>query len=255
MWKIGNVDIKNKVVLFLLLLLLSINNVYAINVDTTKKGKLNIKATYSEKVLSNAKINLYHVADMNENAEFTYTKDFEGNKEIKEYKPKNLVGLVSTKRPYIDGEWNELALSLDKHINEKKITPIITKTTDESGLTNIENLTSGLYLIKMDPITEENYQYQSSPSLISVPTYNEMTKEYIYDVQVMVKTESKFIGTTDNEEKPSVPSTDKDTTKAPNTYDNIMKYIILFTLSIIGIIVIVFYRSRKEEVQKWKKEY
>ncbi len=227
--------IKNKVVLFLLLLLLSINNVYAINVDTTKKGKLNIKATYSEKVLSNAKINLYHVADMNENAEFTYTKDFEGNKEIKEYKT---------------SEWNELALSLDKHINEKKITPIITKTTDESGLTNIENLTSGLYLIKMDPITEENYQYQSSPSLISVPTYNEMTKEYIYDVQVMVKTESKFIGTTDNEEKPSVPSTDKDTTKAPNTYDNIMKYIILFTLSIIGIIVIVFYRSRKEEVQK-----
>lgn len=232
--------IKNKVVLFLLLLLLSINNVYAINVDTTKKGKLNIKATYSEKVLSNAKINLYHVADMNENAEFTYTKDFEGNKEIKEYKT---------------SEWNELALSLDKHINEKKLTPIITKTTDESGLTNIENLTSGLYLIKMDPITEENYQYQSSPSLISVPTYNEMTKEYIYDVQVMVKTESKFIGTTDNEEKPSVPSTDKDTTKAPNTYDNIMKYIILFTLSIIGIIVIVFYRSRKEEVQKWKKEY
>lgn len=227
--------IKNKVVLFLLLLLLSINNVYAINVDTTKKGKLNIKATYSEKVLSNAKINLYHVADMNENAEFTYTKDFEGNKEIKEYKT---------------SEWNELALSLDKHINEKKLTPIITKTTDESGLTNIENLTSGLYLIKMDPITEENYQYQSSPSLISVPTYNEMTKEYIYDVQVMVKTESKFIGTTDNEEKPSVPSTDKDTTKAPNTYDNIMKYIILFTLSIIGIIVIVFYRSRKEEVQK-----
>ena len=227
--------IKNKVVLFLLLLLLSINNVYAINVDTTKKGKLNIKAAYSEKVLSNVKINLYHVADMNENAEFTYTKDFEGNKEIKEYKT---------------SEWNELALSLDKHINEKKLTPIITKTTDESGLTNIENLTSGLYLIKMDPITEENYQYQSSPSLISVPTYNEMTKEYIYDVQVMVKTESKFIGTTDNEEKPNVPSTDKDTTKAPNTYDNIMKYIILFTLSIIGIIVIVFYRSRKEEVQK-----
>lgn len=227
--------IKNKIVLFLLLLLLSINNVYAINVDTTKKGKLNIKAAYSEKVLSNVKINLYHVADMNENAEFTYTKDFEGNKEIKEYKT---------------SEWNELALSLDKHINEKKLTPITTKATDESGITNIENLTSGLYLIKMDPITEENYQYQSSPSLISVPTYNEMTKEYIYDVQVMVKTESKFIGTTDNEEKPNVPSTDKDTTKAPNTYDNIMKYIILFTLSIIGIIVIVFYRSRKEEVQK-----
>lgn len=227
--------IKNKIVLFLVLLLLSTNNVYAINVDTTKKGSLNIKATYSEKVLNNANIYLYHVADMNENAEFTYTKDFEGNKEIKDYKT---------------SEWNELALSLDKHINEKNLKPIITQITDETGTTNIENLTSGLYLIKMDPITEENYQYQSSPSLISVPTYNEMTKEYIYDVQVMVKTESKFIGATDPEEKPNVPSTDKNTTKAPNTYDNIMKYIILFTLSIIGIIVIILYRSRREEVQK-----
>lgn len=34
-------------------------------------------------------------------------------KEIKEYKPKNLVGLVSTKRPYIDGEGDKKIALLD----------------------------------------------------------------------------------------------------------------------------------------------
>ena len=95
------------------------------------------------------------------------------------------------------------------------------------------NLSTGLYLIITDEVKDSNYIYNSSPTLISLPNFNELDKIYIYDEDILLKTEAKAI-TIDTKEEDN-----KTTSPVPKTLDMFYTYLIIFVISIVIIVFVV----------------
>ncbi len=84
---------------------------------------------------------------------------------------------------------NKIEYANDAEIAAKRLYAYTSKkgmriTTDKSGKATLNNLDSGMYLIYTD---EKNNYELISPTLVSVPTWNEQQKEMDYEVVVIPK--------------------------------------------------------------------
>lgn len=218
--------------ILIVLLVFTVVNVHAENIDPTKESTITVKYSYGNTNFSNSNAYLYKIAELDEYGNLTYTEEFENI-------DSNLKNLTVS-------QLNALTVALDNEISQKDIPYLQTQVTNNEGLAEFNSLTTGVYLLKIDSVTNNDYQYKVVPTLISLPLYDEVNQEYKYDVSIMSKTEAKFIGN---------QTGDGNTTNPPNTVDLIMIYAAVFIISLLCIIGLVCYIKKiKKEGNKNEKE-
>ncbi len=223
-----------KASLFLLFLLLA-KDVEAL--DITKTGKLDITYQYDQEVFENKSIYLYKVADINETGMLTYQTLYQGNED-----PNNLT----------TSQWSTLASTLSTFQEKNKIPYDKVEITNQEGKASFENLPLGLYLVKVESTKDENYEYNTSPMLLTIPNFDELKNDYLYDIVMVTKTEGKKIPSeiekpTDDEKNKNQNTSNK--TDVPYTFDAIFIYIIIATISLLGMIIIIYLitKNRKDK--------
>lgn len=134
--------------------------------------------------LVGADFDLYHVADVSADCEFTLTGDFT------DY-PVDLDDIENLDNT----SWRNLALTLTGYAQRDQLTPLDSGETDELGLLEFpDQLTSlkpGLYLVTGDKHTQGGKVYAAEPFVAWLPDMNEVFDEWCYDVTAMPKSESK----------------------------------------------------------------
>ncbi len=202
---------------------ISTSNCFAEGIEVDKVCSMSGVFNYGDVNISDTKIYLYRIADMSNHAEYTYVDDFS------DYDLD-----INTLR---DTQWKDLANELSNYIDKNNIKYVKEATTDSSGKFTFSNLNVGLYLLKTDSKKINDYEYTSGPVLISLPNYNEIDEVFMYDLNVVMKSEAKSL----NVNKGS-------TTNVPNTFDPLYLYISLFIVSlIIFIICYILYKKNNKK--------
>ena len=208
--------------IFVIILLFPVM-VFGEEIDVNEKGSINIFYRYGDINISKSNIYLYKIANVNNRGEFTYTDEYELEDDLE----------VTTA-----SEWNDKAINIDKYIIDNDINYLDSCVSDDNGECSFDNLEVGLYLIKTSEVIIGDYKYLSSPSLVSVPNYNEIDYVNMYDIDVVLKSEAEYI------EKPKDDSENNDNT-VPFTMDMIYNYLTVFGISLIAIVLIILYMARK----------
>lgn len=213
--------------LFLTLLFTLSMNIKAENINSSETGSINGLYVYGDKKIDNVNVHLYKIATIDNQGVYTYEDSFKDYTED--------INKIS------DDKWGEFGADLATYIKNKNIRVTNETRTKNGGSFNFSNLRIGLYLITTDSTTIGDYKYSSSPSLVSVPTLDEINSRYIYDVSMTVKTEAKNIKVL----------TDNNLINSPKTYDRILIYVGLLIVAIIGITALVIYiRKNKDRSEK-----
>lgn len=196
-------------------------NVNAENIDSIRLNNITIKYSYGDTNFSNKKVYLYKLADIDVSGELKYTENFT-DLEL------NLNNLTTS-------ELNALTVKISNQVTQENIQHTFEQVTDTEGIAKFNSLPTGIYLLKIDTVTNKDYQYKAIPMLISIPLYDEVNKQYRYDLSIIAKTEAKYIGEQLN---------NGNTTNPPNTVDSIMIYVAVFIISILCIIGLVCYINK-----------
>lgn len=88
-----------------------------------------------------------------------------------------------------DEAWNELALTLAGYVDQEQMTPAASKKTDVNGNVTFPSLDQGLYLICSEKVSSNGMIYQTSPSMVLLPSLDEINNDWVYDVNVNPKGE------------------------------------------------------------------
>lgn len=150
----------------------------------TREVELTVRYQDGTGPLDGARFDLYRVADVSENGEFTLTGDFAGC-------PVELEGLDSSL-------WQALANTLAGYAAWSGAAPLDSGVTDQRGLlafpTSGGKLFPGLYLVVGQRHTVGNYTYTPKPFLVCLPNREGDSQQWDYRVEA----EPKF----DREETP-----------------------------------------------------
>ena len=217
-----------KKVLIYIFLLLMINPaiITAAEVDIGKNSSISVYYKYDDKNISNSEIKLYKVATIDTSGKYTY---------LDNYSLEDSLDIDTASR------WNDLASKVGNYIENNNIEYLKKCTTDNNGKCNFNDLETGLYLVTSSEVIEDNYIYKSAPTFVSIPTYNELDNNYIYDLDVMLKTEMKAINV-------DTATESKIENVVPKTVDNVFIYSLVFGISIVVIVSVVIY------IKKLKKK-
>ena len=221
--------------LFLSIFSFGIIDVKAESIDISRTSSLSFTYQYDNILLSDAGVSLYYLASIDEGYNYKFIDEYQD------------VAFDTTDISASDLTFQ--AEVIERYIKDNKLQANRVLKTNQNGVANFSSLVPGLYLLIVDSKVVDNYQYNVSPTIINIPTFE--NGNYQYDVQINLKTQRDKLneeitppGENDNESLGSVP----------NTIDNIYFYIILLIMSIIIIFGVVIYISKKKGEKKWKKE-
>lgn len=220
----------NLLIVSVITFFLSIINVDALVVDTNRLGSMTGKYVYDDVSVSDVNVYLYHVADMDDVGKFTYVDKFT------DYTV-NINDLKAS-------DWPTYASNLSKYITDKNISPIKNAKTDSTGQFVFKDLKTGLYLLKLDSKKTKDYEYSSGPVLVSLPIFDEVNNNFIYDLSVFAKTEAKSLNVTPG---------DKDNPDVPYTADTIFIYVGLFGVALAVAILMILLIKKREKGNIGKK--
>ncbi len=212
-------NIKKYLLLIIMVLLLPIT-VYAVEdqvIDTTKKCTITGTYKYDEDILANVNTKIYKIADISENAKYTYVDEFK----ILE----NDINSLTT------SEYVEYSKTLSEYIKKNNVKELANSSTDKDGIFYYKNLDVGIYLIEVEEMTKNGYYYQTNPTLVTVPNRTYLYEEYSYDIVTLVK------GSKNKVEDAGVP----------NTYSNMFSIISLVLIVFLVFTLIVMYYSKKDK--------
>lgn len=147
--------------------------------DLTKK--VNLTLQYE---IKDTPFQLYKVAEVSQNLEFTLTGDFAAY-------PVVVNGLDSA-------GWRALAETLASFVERDQLKALKTGEIDEQGTLIWSQLESGLYLVLGEEMTLEQYKYSPMPSLIMLPSQNGEEK-WEYDTVIQMKSNEEEIPGSDTE--------------------------------------------------------
>ena len=189
----------------------------AIAVDTERKGNLKVNADelYSlaegaleyeegtlagtdtadlDKMQAKVKINLYQVAEMDASGKYTLLNEFKGVKGLEIDTISDETNAMqwsafadAAKSAVVDekGVWVTDSSSIKSFVAQKE-------TTDTNHSVIFENLAVGLYLVGAEQVVTDNYVYDFTPYLVSVPNnrfYGTGDDSWIYNVEMGLKAE------------------------------------------------------------------
>lgn len=219
------------VILVIVLLISPVIKTYAEEIDISKIGSIKIDCKHENISLKNMNTKIYKIANINQNNEYTYLSNFQ----VKERELNNIA----------TSDLVKYSEELVEFINTNNIEPNNSSTTNQEGIATFNNLSVGLYLLEYESLSDNQYTYNISPVLISVPTIeNNIIK---YDLEINPKVETTTINSNEESEVTYGPKIET-TKKSPKTNDNIMTYIILLIISLLGISIVVLYKkNRKKE--------
>ncbi len=119
-------------------------------------------------------VSLYKVADIDVSGTYTAVSSFEALSE-------DLEGIDSDMLPE---EWKEMAQKAKSQIETKAETATAVGIT-EHGMTVIDNLETGLYLVDAKEVISQDYMYEFTPFLVSLPNnyyYSTNNDTWVYDL-------------------------------------------------------------------------
>lgn len=217
--------------LFLSIFSFGIIDVKAESIDISRTSSLSVTYQYDNILLSDAGVSLYYLASIDEGYNYKFIDEYQD------------VAFDTTDISASDLTFQ--AEVIERYIKDNKLQANRVLKTNQNGVANFSSLVPGLYLLIVDSKVVDNYQYNVSPTIINIPTFE--NGNYQYDVQINLKTQRDKLneeitppGENDNESLGSVP----------NTIDNIYFYIILLIMSIIIIFGVVIYISKKKGEKK-----
>ena len=147
-------------------------------IDTEQEASLTVYFGQDGDGFSGVEFQIYRVADVSALAQFTLTGDFAGY-------PVQVNGLDSS-------GWRALAQTLDGYVARDGLEPLQTARTGRDGSAAFDGLSAGLYLVTGDRYREGRYTYTPEPFLICLPTLDEETDAWIYDVTASCKYDSRY---------------------------------------------------------------
>lgn len=164
-------------------------------IDSDRPVTLQIEYTYDNKALTGTDFDIYHIATIDAYGELTPTSTFE----------KFDVEIYGQN----DEAWEILTKELKDYIDKNKIVPYDFGKVDNEGIAYYPNKTDrveqGLYLIIGHSIAQGGFIYNTVPSLVMLPSIDDETNDWTYDVKVIPKPGVS----SDQHEEPNKPSDSK----------------------------------------------
>jgi len=203
-------------------------------------GKITGDFSYDTVLLDGADVSLYLIAKYDEATDsYLYEKDF------KDY--------VLNMKNLNPSEVEIYIKTLSRVIDEKKIKNYATVKTDESGKFSFDEcLAKGLYLVRTVDLKRDNYVYKSLPALLTIPSKSVEDFTDQYSVSINMKSERVLDTSTDDPSKDdnnqgNNGNNSGSNIRIPNTYDSIVIYLALFAISLILLVVLVFYINNRKK--------
>lgn len=220
--------------LFLSILSFGVLNVKADNIDGSRMSSLSVTYQYDTVMLSNVDVSLYYLASVDESEVFQFTDDY--------------LDVAFDTTNISSSDLTLQAETIENYISSHQLQASSLLKTNQNGVTNFSNLVPGLYLVTVDSKVVGDYRYDASPTIVSIPILEDGT--YQYDVQMNIKTEREEL-----EQEITPPGgMDNNNEMVPNTLDNIYLYIVLLVISIIVIIGVIMYISKRKDEKNEKKK-
>lgn len=220
--------------LFLSILSFGVLNVKADNIDGSRTSSLSVTYQYDTVMLSNVDVSLYYLASVDESGVFQFTDDY--------------LDVAFDTTNISSSDLTLQAETIENYISSHQLQASSLLKTNQNGVTNFSDLVPGLYLVTVDSKVVGDYRYDASPTIVSIPILEDGT--YQYDVQMNIKTEREEL-----EQEITPPGgMDNNNEKVPNTLDNIYLYIVLLVISIIVIIGVIMYISKRKDEKNEKKK-
>ena len=229
--------------ILLILLLFPITIVNADSIDISRNSSIKIYYKFNDNSITNMNTKIYKIADINTDYNYEYLEKY---KDLEQ-------GINNMSSSQV----NEYAIELKEYIKNNNISSDDSITSNTDGIGSFTNLSVGLYLLIFDTLNNDNYEYKASPTLVTIPNYNEIDNNYTYDAELYAKIETTTISpSSDINDKTNNNKNNKSPTNKsliPKTGDNIIIYITLLFISLLGITSIVLYKkSRKKELKDEK---
>ncbi len=146
-------------------------------VDVNRDVDLAIHYTHESVPVANVPFDVYRVADIDENAQFSLAGDFQ----------KYPVSLDCE----TSDEWKSLAETLAAYVECDGISPLDSGATDEQGSVVFPKrqprLATGLYLVVGHAANVGGYTYTTEPFLVSLPNLNQASDAWEYSVTATPK--------------------------------------------------------------------
>lgn len=136
-------------------------------IDVDKNVSFTIVYQNEEKQISDAKFDVYLIANVDAYAQMTLTDKFSNY-------PIDFVGLNQD-------EWETLATTLKSYVWYDSILPDFSGETDTNGMLQM-TLKPGLYLVVGNRISIDEYTYSATPYLVFLPESNQVDNTWTYDV-------------------------------------------------------------------------
>lgn len=220
--------------LFLSILSFGVLNVKADNIDGSRTSSLSVTYQYDTVMLSNVDVSLYYLASVDESGVFQFTDDY--------------LDVAFDTTNISSSDLTLQAETIENYISSHQLQASSLLKTNQNGVTNFSNLVPGLYMVTVDSKVVGDYRYDASPTIVSIPILEDGT--YQYDVQMNIKTEREEL-----EQEITPPGgMDNNNEMVPNTLDNIYLYIVLLVISIIVIIGVIMYISKRKDEKNEKKK-
>ena len=220
--------------LFLSILSFGVLNVKADNIDGSRTSSLSVTYQYDTVMLSNVDVSLYYLASVDATGVFQFTDDY--------------LDVAFDTTNISSSDLTLHAETIENYISSHQLQASSLLKTNQNGVTNFSNLVPGLYMVTVDSKVVGDYRYDASPTIVSIPILEDGT--YQYDVQMNIKTEREEL-----EQEITPPGgMDNNNEMVPNTLDNIYLYIVLLVISIIVIIGVIMYISKRKDEKNEKKK-
>lgn len=220
--------------LFLSILSFGVLNVKADNIDSSRTSSLAVTYQYDTVMLSNVDVSLYYLASVDATGVFQFTDDY--------------LDVAFDTTNISSSDLTLQAEIIENYISSHQLQATSFLKTNQNGVANFSNLVPGLYMVAVDSKIVGDYRYDASPTIVSIPILEDGT--YQYDVQMNIKTEREEL-----EQEITPPGgMDNNNEMVPNTLDNIYLYIVLLVISIIVIIGVIMYISKRKDEKNEKKK-
>ncbi|MGL5348229.1 MAG: Cna B-type domain-containing protein [Peptostreptococcaceae bacterium] len=135
---------------------------------------LSITHKHKEKILDNVEFRLFKVANLSFDNKFIVDDKFENYP-------------IDLSKINDNSQWNALADTLESYIKVDKIKEDYKSITNNDGVVTFSNLNKGLYLVIGKHSSTDNTIIKTKPFLVSLPSKDPITNEYIYNVSSITK--------------------------------------------------------------------